>query len=363
MDKHLTRVRISDIARRAGVSAGTVDRVLHNRGEVSEKTRNSVLEILRELNYEPDILASTLASRKTLKLASLTPEPTNDSLFWKEPEKGFDKALNQVKHYGIEFRPFCFNYFENNSFKNALEKLTEWSPDGIVMVPSFSDLTTVFLSKCQEKNIPVVFLNMNLPELPNISFVGQDPLRSGMVAARLLDFGLKQNDSLLIINIMSDKVANKHLLTREEGFRSFFINEGKVKRKKLSTLNISGSDRDLICSKLKEAINPAKKGCIPSGIFVTNSRVFHVADYLYKNGISDITLIGYDLLEANITHLKNNTINFLIGQNPVEQGYRSLMALFDTLIMKKRVPACQYLPIDIITKENIDYYLTDQINE
>lgn len=51
----MTRVTITDIAERAGVSAGTVDRVIHKRGEVAAKTREKVLQIIREMNYEPDI--------------------------------------------------------------------------------------------------------------------------------------------------------------------------------------------------------------------------------------------------------------------------------------------------------------------
>ena len=67
------KVRIKDIARLAGVSTGTVDRVIHDSGEVSEKTRNKVGIILQELDYKPDILARTLASKKTYLFAVLMP--------------------------------------------------------------------------------------------------------------------------------------------------------------------------------------------------------------------------------------------------------------------------------------------------
>jgi len=55
-------------------------------------------------------------------------------------------------------------------------------------------------------------------------------------------------------------------------------------------------------------------------------------------------------------HLEDGTIDFLIGQRPEEQGYRSLMALFNHLVLKKNVEATQYMPLDIITKENMKYY-------
>lgn len=62
------KIRIKDIARLANVSTGTVDRVLHNRGEVSAKSREKVEKVLKEINYQPNIYASALASKKDTHL-------------------------------------------------------------------------------------------------------------------------------------------------------------------------------------------------------------------------------------------------------------------------------------------------------
>ena len=48
---------IKDIARMAGVSAGTVDRVLHNRGDVSPKSKAKVQKVLDEIHYQPNVFA------------------------------------------------------------------------------------------------------------------------------------------------------------------------------------------------------------------------------------------------------------------------------------------------------------------
>ena len=61
------KIRIKDIARLANVSTGTVDRVLHNRGEVSAKSREKVEKVLKEINYQPNIYASALASKKSVR--------------------------------------------------------------------------------------------------------------------------------------------------------------------------------------------------------------------------------------------------------------------------------------------------------
>ncbi len=74
-------IRIKDVAERAGVSVGTVDRVLHQRGEVSPETREIVLKIIDELEYSPNLLASTLASSRTHNIAVLIPAATGENQY------------------------------------------------------------------------------------------------------------------------------------------------------------------------------------------------------------------------------------------------------------------------------------------
>ena len=60
--------RIKDIAIMSGVSTGTVDRIIHNRGKVSEEARIKVEEVLKKVDYRPNIVASALASKKNLQV-------------------------------------------------------------------------------------------------------------------------------------------------------------------------------------------------------------------------------------------------------------------------------------------------------
>ena len=67
-------------------------------------------------------------------------------------------------------------------------------------------------------------------------------------------------------------------------------------------------------------------------------------------------LVGYDLIEENIKYLEEGVIDFLICQKPEDQGYRSIQAMFNYILMKKTVERVNYSPIDIIMKENITFY-------
>ena len=94
----------------------------------------------------------------------------------------------------------------------------------------------------------------------------------------------------------------------------------------------------------------------PSGLFVANSRVHLVAKYLEMNQIKNVILIGYDLLHENIEYLEKGIIQILICQKPEEQGYKSVFSIYNHLFLKKPVDKLTYSPIDIIMKENIEYY-------
>ena len=68
-----SKVRIKDIAERAGVSVGTVDRVIHGRTNVSKASLLKVQKVLDEINYVPNHYASALASNKTYNFAAILP--------------------------------------------------------------------------------------------------------------------------------------------------------------------------------------------------------------------------------------------------------------------------------------------------
>lgn len=361
MDNNIPRAKISDIARKAGVSSGTVDRVIHNRGEVAVRTREKILSIIREMDYQPDILASTLASKKTWRIAALIPQADIANPFWKSPSEGLQQAWQEVKHYGIEFFLHFFTYHDRNSFGKMLEKIIESNPAGIILAPVFTEQTLQYMPLLETLKIPVVFLNAQVENTPNLSYIGQDPIHSGMVAAHLLDFGLQDEARIFIINIISEKGGNSHILNREKGFREYFSE--RVNHKSLTTINASINNRKELFSLLDKAIPLSSDRTGSLGIFVTNSKVFHVATFLEENNRYDVRLVGYDLLEQNQEYLKKGIIDFLISQQPREQGYRSMITLFNHLVMKKPIIKNQFLPIDIITRENINFYINQEEDE
>ncbi len=345
------RIRIKDIAKLAEVSVGTVDRVIHNRGEVSEATRKKVQSILNKSDYHPDIVARALTSKKTYRFSVIMPVAANGNDFWQAPESGINKAINEIEHFGIKINRYLFNQFDRESFEAKASDLLSERQDGILFAPVFLDDSIKFIEECRLRNIPVALFNSNIEEANANCYIGQDAMQSGFLAARLMHYGMSFAADVLIINLASRKDNYNHIILRENGFRSYFdVNPNTGIR--LHTIDTNQASDEKLISELKRSFSEMNV----KGIFVTNSRVFKVASYLQNNDITGIHLIGYDLLPANIEALNNNTIQFLISQRPGEQAYKGIISLFNMVVLKKNTDSVQFMPIDIICKENINFY-------
>ncbi len=338
---------VKEIARRADVSIGTVDRVIHNRAGVSEKTRQKINDIIRELNYQPNILASRLASRKIYRIAVLIPNISAETDFWEAPLKGIQRAEAEIKKYGIIIEIYFFDLKDKTSFTKQAKAALRKKPHGILLSPSFISEATHFSETCKAGNIPVVMIDTNLPSQNGHCYIGPHMYYSGYQAAHLIDFGTSRKAKILFLNISETQMDEQV----EQGFMAYFTDNKK--KPAIVKLNIHQTDENAIAKKLNDTF--AAHPQIQS-IFVTNSRVSYVAAYLEKKGLSNILLIGYDILKENVKHLESGNIDFLICHKPEEQGYRGIITLYQTLVVGSPIESVTFMPIDIITRDNYKFY-------
>lgn len=346
-----TNTRLKDIAKLAGVSIGTVDRVLHNRGEVSSETRELVLRLIEEQGYTPNIIAKSLASKKKYVIAILVPDVKNDNPYWDMPVRGIKQAGEELMQFNFELSIYSFTDEEN--FKVISKEILLSNPDGVILTPHYYTPSIDFINQCDASKIPYVLFDFDIENSNRLAYFGQDSAVSGYTAAKLMYMGLSKKAEVMVLTLVTKTVTNRHLHIREAGFRSFFQsnenNKGIIVRS--AEIDISSDHKIFEC--LDEILS---KNPVLEGVFVINSRVHKVAKYFEAKDIRDIFLMGYDLLDENIYYLYKNVIYLLIGQKPEEQGYKCVMALFDHLIMKKQIVKINYSPVDIIIKENLKYY-------
>jgi LacI family transcriptional regulator len=348
----MSRIRIKDIAQIAEVSTGTVDRVIHSRTGVSDSTRKKILEIIKEYDYQPDIIAGALATGKQYRFLVCMPEVVNAHEFWKFPEMGVQRALKEMQHFDISLDYLRFDQHHKEDFERKSMLIDPGNYDGLLFAPVFSDDSSEFIKNWIGAGKPCVQFNSRIDSLNSSGFIGQDAFQSGFLGGKLMSYGLANGKDLLIVNLSLREDNYHHILKRERGFRSYF-EEHSDRVNNLVTLNINRGEYAEVAQRIDNLILELDV----AGIFVTNSRVHLVARFLAERGKMNIRLIGYDLMSESVEYLKREYIDFLISQSPEEQAYLGLRQLFSLVVLKKQISSETLLPIDILTKENIDYYL------
>ncbi|HEY9197079.1 MAG TPA: substrate-binding domain-containing protein [Mucilaginibacter sp.] len=349
-------VRIKDIAEKAKVSTGTVDRVLHKRGRVSKKVEEKVLKIIEEMDYEPNLMARALGSNKIYQIAALIPDYKIDS-YWHAPKAGIEKAEKDLKQYGIVVQQYVFDPYNVESFIANADKLTADNPDGIILSPIFYRETLPFFAKWKAAEIPFVLFNTQIAECDPLSYIGQDSYQSGFLAGKLIHYGQPDSCSVLIAHIDEEISNAAHLLKKEQGFRNYFSQNNLEHQYQILRVELNRANAAAFIKQLDDVIDGTPD---IASIFVTTSKAHEIAKYLEQRHIRHIKIIGYDLLPPNLYFLNKGAISFLINQNPKGQGYWGIYQLTDSLVFKKEVPVIKFLPLDIVTKENVNYYADDE---
>lgn len=352
--ERIKKVTIQDVARYANVSVGTIDRVIHNRGRVSPEKRKKVEEAIEKLNFNPNLLARTLALGNQFTICVLVPSAPSPGLYWTMPLHGLEMASVQLKDYGIITETFFYDLFDENSFTKQASKILAAEPDGVVLAPLFLEESKSFTKKLREKGIPYIFIDADIPHGQSLSYIGPDIKQSSYIAGRLLNSVLPQNAEILIVNMVKGFENASALRRMEEGFCNYFRENGLKENKTIHTLTIQSTQKEEVFRELTKFYIKNPK---INGVFVTNSKAFLVSEFHRKHDL-DIRLVGYDLVEANIEHLRKGGIDFIISQSPVQQGKRAIQTLFDFFVWKKEPEKIQHVPLDIIIRENLDFYIS-----
>jgi LacI family transcriptional regulator len=347
------KIRIKDIAKLAGVSIGTVDRVLHNRGEVAEKTRLKVQKIQKETNYSPNVMAQALKLKKRYHIVSLLPEPTVDNSFWVKHPLGMSRALAELEPFPVTLTQVTFDMMCEEDFQKKSRSVLNLKPDGILLAPIFKSESIAFCSKLQAETIPFVFVDGFIEETGFLAYIGEDIFQSGRVAGQLIDMVTNEKNDILVVNIARNLQNVHHLNNRTQGFLSYFAKSGRNKGRKID-INIPDPSPESVRNAIDDVFS--KNPGIGS-IFISGSKSHQIASYLEERGLKSINLIGYDLLDLNIRYLKSGITKFLIGQRPEEQTYKGVKKLFEFLSLNKLPDKIEYLPVDIVTSENVDFFV------
>lgn len=348
----MERIRIKDIAKLAQVSVGTVDRVLHGRSGVSEASRQRVEEILERLHYRPNMYASALASNRHYTFDCLLPQH-DDGEYWTEVQNGIQQALTSYTDFNITVRISYYDPFDYHSFARASQTILQQAPDGVLFAPTTPAYSKPFTDALSQRNTPYIYIDSNIPEEPALSFFGQNSYQSGIFAARMLMLlaGEQAQEVVIFRKINEGIVGSNQQERREIGFRTYMNQHHPECTIWELDLHAKRSSEDTQMLDSFFAEHPQ----VANGI-TFNSKAYIIGEYLRQHPERTFHLMGYDLLKRNEECLRRGEIVFLIAQQPTLQGFNGIKALCDHLILKQEIARENFMPIDLLAKETIDFY-------
>ena len=342
---------VFDVAERAGVSRGTVDRVLHERGRVSQKTREKVHKAIAELNYTPNANASKLASRKAYRFACLIPDFKRGD-YWDEMNKGF---LAAAKDYSAGSIDLSIHYYDQTRVETFIEEsrvVLDAKPSGVIMNAVFREEVAHFTKDLEKAGIPYAFVDNKIDESDYTLYYGTDPYKSGALGAYLLTNRTDVKE-VALVRLLRDPGhkadPNRH---RRHGFTDYM--EEHFPKCTIHTVFIDPENAEKTMEVLETFFvrNPSVRHVV-----MISSRVFLLGDYLRKHPDPERIVVGFDDLEKNLACLKEGLMDILVTRHIPQQAYDAFITFAECIIHNKQ-PAKKehFVHMDILTRMNLDGY-------
>lgn len=336
---------IKEIAELAGVSRGTVDRVLNNRGSVNPLTAEKILEIAKALEYKPNRAGMVLAAqKKKLKLGVIL--FSADNPFFEDVLMGVQKKAAELSGYNcsVIVKQVHFNI---NEQLQALEELEAEEVSGIAMAPCNHISITNRINDLFEKGIPVVTLNTDIKGSKRIAYVGSNYTHSGETAAGLMHLMTTGEVNLGIISGSPDILCHTE---RIAGFQKA-VNNQYTNIKIVET--IENNDDDI--ESFEKTTDLLKRHPKINALFFAAGGVYGGCRAVLSAGLAGkLRIITFDKVPTTKALIEEGVIAATICQQPRLQGEKPLDILFSYLSTGE-LPAKEYhyVAVDIRIKENL----------
>lgn len=337
----------NQIAKMAGVSRATIARVINNKDDVQEETRQKVLDIINATGYRPNIAGKVLAiQRKQLKIGCLIVDADNP--FYDELIFGINEQIEKIKSYGIEaIVERCTPVSEKQI--ERIDYMLSQHIDALVIQPLETSLLFEKLSSLTEEGIPVVTLNADLPGFTSFCYIGNDFYRCGNVAANLMELFTNGNCNIGIITGFPNATAHTD---RINGFKDYIAS--------VSNMNIIeiAPNYDDEMESYHVTKNMLEKHPEINALFITAGGVRgagEAAKSLMDSQNRKYTIVSFDDVPSTRELIRQGIISASISQQPILQGQLAISVLFDYLVDGKLPKSNKiHTTTQIKIKANID---------
>jgi DNA-binding LacI/PurR family transcriptional regulator len=211
-EKPAGHVTMDDVARLAGVAKSTVSHVINSTAPITPRTRDLVMDSIRQLNYRPNNLARGLRQNQTRTLGLIIPDIGNE--FYAQFARG---VMNTV--YPNDYTVMlCSTQYDREREEKEVNRLLGARVDGLFLIGGYKDRR--YLLSVRNTGVPIVLADRHLPN-SDISSVEFDNKKAvSTIVARMVKAGYTR------IGYLSEPVTMTNLAERFEGYKAGLIEHG-----------------------------------------------------------------------------------------------------------------------------------------
>lgn len=311
---------IKEIADLAGVSRGTVDRVLNNRGSVNPKTAEKILGIVRAMDYRPNKAGTALAAqKKKYKIGVILFSEHNP--FFDEVMEGVREKSEEMRDYGITTLTRRVE-FDADAQLAAIDELLAEGIHGLMLAPYNHMRIQQKIDELMEQQIPVVTVNTDIDGSRRLAYVGSDFFRGGCIAAGLFALMTSGNVELGIITGSSNVLCHTE---RIQGLRRTL--EQNYPRIQIAEILENHDDEFESYALVKQLLMQYPR---LDALFFTAAGVHGGCRAIQESGRHP-KVITFDEVPTTLEMMRNGVISATISQQPHRQGSGALDILFEYL--------------------------------
>lgn len=317
------RVTIKDIAQRAGVSLGAVNKALTGKSGISEKRRREIKEIAQEMGYQINSVAQIM-SRKPMTIGVVIPY-SDEHKYFKAMKTGMEEEFKHLEKYKINSAYYLITDDEKSTnLENFSSWLSEMDVKAVCFCPRRFDNMRAMVNIVIKNEIPL-FLSGGGIEPPEecITMVSVDAYLSGRMAADFL-YCVHKND--IKAAVFGNSLENITIYKKVSAFSDWLQKKGATKPIVLEDFN----DKSKTRQNIEKLINEHPE---INSIYVANANSIPVCEYIKKMGLKDkITLITTDFFEDLKPYIEDDIVSATLLQNEDEVGKRIISTAYNYLV-------------------------------
>jgi LacI family transcriptional regulator len=345
MGEYSPKATVNDIARMAGVSLATIDRVLNSRPGVREVTIERVNHAIQELGYVRDAAAANLARGRTYDFLFVLPASDNEFITSLEMQiNEFSKSLAADR---TTLKIFKVEAFDPRAMARIISDLDPDMVDGIAIFGPETPSVRDAIDQIRKRGVLVVALVSDLPSSARDAFVGIDNIAAGRTAGQLMG-RFVQGDTGKILVITGSMLARDHL-ERRLGF-------DEVMAREFPGFDVLASLEGRDDPELLEQLIPVAFESNPdiNGIYSSAAGNAGLVRYLRNRDFGqDIVVVGHELTPLSREALEQGIFDVIISQDTghlVRSTVRILRARSDNSPINT---AQERIRVDVYIKENM----------